>query len=117
MSTNRPTGITVDRKAAEMKVGWSDGHLSTYPFSLLRYGCPCAECRGGHDKMGGAPPPEIFYMPLEDSPRTHLLQVEPVGSYGITIRWEDGHHFGIYTWDYLRALCPCDECRAGVFYG
>ena len=115
MSNLRPTGITANRQMAEMTVTWNDGHSSRYSFSLLRYGCPCAECRGGHDKMGGAPPPEVFFMPVEDSPKTRLLKVEAIGAYGITIEWEDGHNFGIFTWDYLRALCPCDECRLGVF--
>jgi len=55
-------------------------------------------------------------MPEEDSPQTRLRQVEAVGTYGITIQWEDGHHFGIYNWEYLRALCPCDECRTGIFH-
>lgn len=116
MSSLRPTGITVNRQTAEMSISWNDGHTSQYSFSLLRFGCPCAECRGGHDKMGGAPPLEVFFMPPEDSLKTHLRQVEAVGSYGITIEWEDGHYFGIYNWDYLRALCPCDDCRAGVYH-
>jgi len=29
----------------------------------------------------------------------------------LTIVWEDGHDYGIYNWHYLRALCPCNECR------
>jgi DUF971 family protein len=61
--------------------------------------------------MGGEPDPEVFYRPLEDSPATRLRQVEPVGTYAITLQWEDEHHYGIYTWQYLRALCPCVECR------
>lgn len=116
MSDLRPEKITVQRQSAEVIVRWNDGHASTYSYSLLRYGCPCAECRGGHDKMGSKPPLEVFYMPPEDSPSTRVQTIEAVGAYGITVRWEDGHAFGIYTWDYLRALCPCDECRSGVYH-
>jgi DUF971 family protein len=61
--------------------------------------------------MGSNPEPEVFLMPDEDTPATRLSNVEAVGSYAITIQWEDGHHFGIYNWHYLRALCPCEECR------
>jgi DUF971 family protein len=43
-------------------------------------------------------------MELSDSPETRLRKVEVVGAYAITIEWEDGHHFGIYNWHYLRAL-------------
>ena len=36
----------------------------------------------------------------------------PVGNYAIQPEWKDGHHTGLYTWPYLRGLCPCAECRA-----
>jgi DUF971 family protein len=108
----RPTGITGDRQAREMTVQWSDGHTSVYPFSLLRYACPCAECRGGHAYMRADPDPQVFSLPPEDSPATRMQKVEPVGSYGLMIEWEDGHHYGIYNWNFLRMLCPCPDCRA-----
>jgi DUF971 family protein len=117
MSDIIPKGITANKKTKELSVQWSDGHMSVYPFSLLRNACPCAECRGGHDQMSEEPPQEEFYMPLEDNPSTRLISVEGVGSYGITIRWEDEHRFGIYNWHYLRALCPCPICREMEIYG
>jgi DUF971 family protein len=112
-----PTGITANKKTKELTITWSDGHISSYPFSLLRNACPCAECRGGHDQMRDEPPREVFYMPIEDNLTTRLVKVEAVGSYGITIEWEDGHHYGIYNWQYLRALCPCSICREMMIYG
>ena len=47
-----PTGITANRETSELIIDWKDGHTSRIPFSILRNACPCAECRGGHDKMG-----------------------------------------------------------------
>lgn len=111
MSVVRPTDITVNRQTSEFSVTWSDEHLSIYPFTLLRQGCPCAECRGGHENMHSEPDPEMFVLRLNDSPATHIHKVEAVGSYAVTIEWEDGHNFGIYNWSYLRALCPCPICR------
>ena len=108
---NKPADITANRTKSELAITWHDGHQSTYSFTLLRSACPCAECRGGHDKMGAVPDAEVFSLPVEDSPRTQLVQLEAVGSYAITIQWQDGHHYGIYNWDYLRALCPCPICR------
>jgi len=61
--------------------------------------------------MGGDPDPEWFNRTPEDAPATRLRNVEAVGSYAMTIEWEDGHHYGIYNWNFLRALCPCPECR------
>lgn len=107
-----PTGIKADRTAREMTITWSDGHTSVYPFGLLRAGCPCASCRGGHEHMHAEPDEEVFAANLPESPRTRINKVEAVGSYAIMIEWEDGHHFGIYNWYYLRKLCPCAECRA-----
>lgn len=112
MLSLRPTAITANRQTREFQITWSDDHQSIYPFSLLRYACPCAECRGGHEKMSSKPDPLIFDMVEEDGAKTRIRNVEGVGTYAITIEWEDGHHFGIYNWNFLRALCPCPECRA-----
>jgi DUF971 family protein len=111
MDQIRPKAITADRKSRTLSVTWSDGHESVYSFTLLRYACPCAECKGGHENMGTAPEPEVYEMPEEDTPATRLTNIEAVGSYALTPQWEDGHSFGIYTWSYLRSICPCAECR------
>src|SRR3989337_1869284 len=99
----KPTGITADRKQRSMSVHWSDGHASVYSFTLLRAAFPRAEGRGGDQRMGGDPDPDIFYLPDEETTRTRMAQVEPVGTYGLTIEWEDGHHYGIYNWEIGRA--------------
>ncbi len=102
----KPVSITAQRKKRELTIVWDDGQTSLYLFSLLRAGCPCAECRGGHENMSETPDPSIFEANLPDSPATRLKTILPVGSYAITLVWEDGHDAGIYRWDYLRALCP-----------
>ncbi len=43
-------------------------------------------------------------------PALRLLRAEPVGNYALSLIWSDGHSTGIYTWEYLRDLCPCPEC-------
>ena len=109
-----PTGITANRTNRELTITWNDDHVSHYSFSLIRHACPCAECRGGHENMRSEPDPAVFDLPEEDSPATHLRKIEAVGTYAITIEWEDNHHYGIYNWHYLRALCSCPECRRSV---
>lgn len=108
----KPTGIDASRSAKDLTINWDDGHISVYPFSLLRAACPCAECRGGHDNMGSEPDAEVFNTPITDTKETRLKDIVPTGSYGMTILWEDGHDYGIYNWHFLRALCPCEVCRA-----
>jgi DUF971 family protein len=107
----KPTGITANRYTNTLTIEWSDKHESHYPFSLLRRACPCAECHGGHQNMHLSPAPELFAVSLEESPSTRLINIETVGTYAISLEWEDGHHYGIYTWSYLRGLCPCPICR------
>jgi DUF971 family protein len=110
--SERPTGITADKKSRAVTVAWNDGHASVYPFGLLRLACPCASCRGGHENMKSEPDADVFQRELADSPATRLSNVVAVGSYAVTFVWEDGHDYGIYNWHYLRTLCPCAECRA-----
>ena len=35
-----------------------------------------------------------------------------MGNYAIKILWNDNHSSGIYSWDYLRGICPCDDCAS-----
>ena len=91
----KPTNITVNKKSREFIVNWDDGHVSVYPFGLLRAGCPCASCRGGHENMRSEPDPGVFNLQLEDSPATRISNVKAVGSYALTIVWEDGHDYPV----------------------
>lgn len=103
--------ILVNKETETLTIEWGDGHRSDYPFALLRNACPCAECRGGHEHMTSEPQEDMFTIPLMDARSTRLRAVEQVGNYALRIDWEDGHRFGIYDWRYLRALCPCSQCR------
>ena len=83
---------------------WNDGHLSSYPSWYLREKCPCASCV---EEFTGR------RMIAEGSIPSTLerLSVAPVGNYALTFGWSDGHSTGIYTFDYLRELCPCAACK------
>jgi DUF971 family protein len=43
-----------------------------------------------------------------------MLHAEAVGNYAVRIHWSDGHNSGIYSWEHLRKICPCAECRAAA---
>lgn len=86
-----------------VRLVWSDEHTADYDYDYLRGYCPCAGCQG----HGGS---EIeFRQPAQSVEPT---SIEAVGNYAISFLWSDGHATGIYRFDFLREICPCDECRA-----
>jgi DUF971 family protein len=97
-----------------LAIEWDDGHQSEYPLAGLRAACPCAQCKGGHEHMGDAGSPEMLQQPLPPGAVGELAGLEQVGSYALQPVWKDGHSYGIYSWDYLRQLCPCGEHRGDV---
>lgn len=108
MDKLKPKHIKALKSDRLLTIEWSDGHVSRYPFDLLRSACPCAECRETH---GAIQPPDIdpgLELPMHSADPTTLVGIEKMGNYAIQINWQDGHRYGIYTWDYLIQLCPCE---------
>jgi DUF971 family protein len=112
-----PEHIAVS-KSRGIDIDWKDGHHSSYGLEYLRDSCPCATCTGAHGtepraKTTEAKAAEANANPFQMyKPKTKMVSVEPVGSYAMRIQWSDGHNTGIYSFDHLRRICPCDECRA-----
>jgi DUF971 family protein len=107
MDKIQPTSITADRQQRTLTITWAGGHESGYPFAGLRAACPCVECKGGHEHMGGPPDARLVRDAEGD---VNLERVETVGAYALQFFWSDHHNTGIYTWSYLRAACPCPIC-------
>jgi len=98
-----------------MDIEWNDGHISHYNFVYLRDACPCAMCEEERAKTGRCPgdpprsaPGALPMFKLAAKP----LSAEGVGKYAIKFAWNDKHDLGIYSWKFLREICPCPECRA-----
>ena len=92
------SGVTID---------WKDGHRSQYNLEYLRRHCPCAGCRGHGEKPAEpAAPFPMFKKTLR------MDGVESVGRYALRFLWNDGHTTGIYSFEHLREICPCDQCRS-----
>lgn len=106
----RPQNLTVNRQEETLEIVWADGYRSVYPLAGLRNVCPCAECRGGHEAM--SQPVERSALHERPEKTWQLSNAFLVGHYALGIAWADGHDSGIYTWTFLRALCPCDACDA-----
>jgi len=92
----------------EIKIAWDDGHESLFMTEYLRRNCPCATCLNEQEenRKGG-----MFSLPLAN--QTQIRAMELSGHNAVVITWGDGHKTGIYTWDYLRRICPCEKCMGG----
>lgn len=102
---------TVERVGdSALRIVWADGHESVYPWRLLRAHCPCAVCKP-YEALG-AP---LAATPVSVPPDIRATGVSPVGRYAIHLTWSDGHATGIYAYDYLRPLCPCEACQPRQF--
>ena len=111
-----PKSVRVNlTRGTGMEIDWRDGHLSTYSFVFLRDACPCALCEEERGKAGRAPgeapKPAPGALPMFKA-AARPLSAEGVGKYAIKFNWNDGHDLGIYSWNFLREVCPCDECKA-----
>jgi DUF971 family protein len=47
-----------------------------------------------------------------DRDALYPMRIGVVGRYALSIEWSDGHDSGIYSYQTLRALCPCVRCAA-----
>jgi len=103
-----PEHIAISRSGG-IQIDWRDGHRSDYSLAWLRDHCPCAGCTGAHGT-----PPQKTDLPANPfrmyKPALKMETVEPVGNYALRINWNDGHNAGIYSYDYLRRICPCAAC-------
>ena len=97
---------SVELNADAIAVEWSDGHASLFEARDLRLNCGCAECveEWSHRKVL-----DPATVPADLKAEDYLL----VGRYAVQFLWSDAHYTGIYPFDMLRSMCPCDECKPG----
>ena len=95
-----PTEVRLLEKEERLKLTWNDDHESDFSLKYVRGWCPCAVCQGHFTG-------EWRFI---ENASPALLNVEPVGNYGMRLVWGDGHDTGIYQFDYLRQICTCPQC-------
>jgi DUF971 family protein len=103
-----PRTIRLHGEGNDLVIEWADGHHSSYSYPYLRDRCPCATCLDSEP----APSWESGPLPMFGSGPLKPENAELVGRYALQIYWSDGHSTGIYTFDYLRELCPCADCES-----
>jgi DUF971 family protein len=131
-----PIPIDARRKPASVKVHvssgagidivWADDHASHYDFAYLREECPCAMCNDERMKKAAGQQKDaqlknensaratapVLSSPLLPmfKPKLTAKSAHAVGNYALQIDFNDGHTAGIFSFDFLRTICPCQAC-------
>ena len=92
-----PQNIRAIKDQGVFEIVWNEKKTTRYPFRFLRCECPCAACVNeftGERMLDPATVPDDI-LPEE---------VGFSGNYALKIKWTDGHHTGLFSWDYLARL-------------
>jgi len=112
--TNDPRTVKINLTTGTgMEIEWKDGHRSSYTFPFLRDACPCALCDDERSKSRRKPGDAVKLAPGAlpiFKPAAKPVSAEQVGKYALKFSWNDNHDLGIYSWAYLREVCPCAGC-------
>ena len=105
----KPISIKVHVSTGEgVEITWADMHTSAYTFPYLRDHCPCALCNDEREKKSKAGPVSAV-LPMY-KPRATAKSANAVGNYAIQIQFSDSHATGIFSFEHLREICPCEAC-------
>ena len=102
MSTPRPTDLILHRASHALEVAFDDGSRFRLPCEYLRVESPSAEVQGH------GPGQKVL---VAGKRNVNVRAIEPMGNYGVLLRFDDGHDTGIYTWSTLRELGEQQDVR------
>ena len=90
----KPKSIKADKTARALSITWENGMEVAYPFKVLADNCRCANCNEERAALAEQGKPFV-------AKSSELQSIEAVGSYGLSIVWQGGCRFGIFTYDFL----------------
>jgi len=90
-----PTELKLHRQSRVLEIDFDDGAHFDLPCEYLRVYSPSAEVQGH------GPGQRVLQLDKEE---VNIDKIEPVGNYAICLHFDDEHHTGIYSWDYLHRL-------------
>ncbi len=97
---HQPVEIRLHAVSRVLEITFDDSKTFALPAEYLRVHSPSAEVRG-HGRGN-----EV----LQTGKRAvAITALEPVGHYALRLVFDDGHHNGLYSWDYLHELGECQE--------
>ena len=89
------TEIKLNKEARMLELTFDDGQKFELSCEYLRVNSPSAEVQGHGPGEG------VLQVGKEN---VAIESIEPVGSYAVLLRFDDGHDTGIYAWDTLYNL-------------
>lgn len=93
MTAPHPTDIVLHRASHTLEVAYHDGERFTLPCEYLRVHSPSAEVQGHGQQVLVAGKSDV-----------NIDAIEPIGNYGVLLRFSDGHATGIFSWSTLHEL-------------
>jgi DUF971 family protein len=106
MSTPTPTDIVLHQRSRVLEVAFEDGSRFQLPCEYLRVESPSAEVQGH------GPGQKVL---VAGKRAVGIGAIEPVGHYGVLLRFDDGHDTGIFSWSTLYTLGREMEQRFGCY--
>lgn len=103
-STPNPgvTDLILHQASRVLEVAFEDGSRFHLPCEYLRVESPSAEVQGH------GPGQKVL---VAGKRGVGIRAIEPVGHYGVLLRFDDGHDTGIYSWSTLYRLgCEQEAC-------
>ena len=97
-----PQNIRALTAEGMLEFTWTSDRVTKLPFHFLRCQCPCASCV---DELTGVRLLKPATIPEDIQPTGLWFS----GNYALKIGWSDGHHTGLFTWDYLDELSRQQE--------
>lgn len=90
-----PEELRLRRAERLLEVRWADGTQYRLPLEYLRVHSPSAEVQGH------GPGQQVL---VAGKRNVGVAAIEPVGQYGVLLRFDDGHDTGIFSWETLARL-------------
>ncbi|KAA2284595.1 gamma-butyrobetaine hydroxylase-like domain-containing protein [Arenimonas fontis] len=106
MAAPRVTELVLHKASHVLEVAFDDGVRFRLPCEYLRVESPSAEVQGhgpGQKQL------------VAGKREVNITAIEPVGHYGVLLRFDDGHDTGIFSWSYLRELGEQQEQRWAAY--
>lgn len=94
-SAPQPTDITLHRASRVLEVAFDTGETFHLPCEYLRVNSPSAEVQGH------GPSQRVLQYGKQD---VNIVEIAPVGQYGVLLKFDDGHDTGIFSWSVLYDL-------------